>query len=84
MRRLENDPSQVVILKAVGKSLYFMSVNLRHQSLNTHEYYGRTGENGEKVFESYAQNKTSRAYRIFWHYGPEKGEITIIDITPHP
>jgi hypothetical protein len=31
-----------------------------------------------------AQNKTPGADRIFWCYGPEKGEMTIIAITPHP
>lgn len=84
MRRLENDSSQAPVLKAVGKSLNYMSINLRHPSLNTHEFHGRKGLNGEKIFESYAQNNTSRAYRIFWHYGPEKDEITIVDITAHP
>jgi hypothetical protein len=37
-----------------------------------------------KVFEAYAQNKTPGAYRVFWCYGPEQGEITVIAITPHP
>lgn len=36
------------------------------------------------VFESYAQNKTPEAYRIFWFYGPGKSVITIPAITPHP
>lgn len=39
---------------------------------------------GGDVFESYAQNKTPGAYRIFWTYGPSKAEITILAITPHP
>jgi hypothetical protein len=42
------------------------------------------GENGEEVFEAYAENNTPGAYRIFWHYGPGKDVITIIAITPHP
>ena len=58
--------------------------NPRHQGLNTHEYASLIGANGEKVFEAYAENKTSAAYRIFWHYGPGKDAITIIAITPHP
>jgi len=41
----------------------------------------RFGGNG---FESYAQNNTPRAYRIFWVYGPETGLVTIIAILPHP
>jgi hypothetical protein len=39
------------------------------------------GENGEEVFEAYAENNTPGAYRIFWHYGLGKDVITI---TPHP
>lgn len=47
-----------------------METNLRHPSLNTHKYDTLNGPNGEDVFESYAQNKTPGAYRVFWHYGP--------------
>ncbi len=39
---------------------------------------------GEKVFEFYAEQNTPAAYRIFWHYGPGKGVITIIGISSHP
>ncbi|MFN6338721.1 MAG: hypothetical protein ACK41W_08360 [Cyanobacteriota bacterium] len=38
----------------------------------------------EKVFESYAQNRTPGAYRVFWCYEPKQGQITLIAITPHP
>ena len=61
-----------------------METNLRHPSLRTHEYEGLKGPNNEKIFESYVQNRTPGAYRVFWHYGPEKGHITILDICPHP
>lgn len=37
-----------------------------------------------KVFEAYAQNRTPGAYRIFWCYGPQKTQITVLAITPHP
>jgi len=37
-----------------------------------------------KAFESYAEQNTPAAYRVFWHYGPEKGQVTIIAITSHP
>ena len=38
----------------------------------------------EKVFEAYAQNRTPGAYRVFWCYGPQQGQIIIVAITPHP
>ena len=70
--------------KKVGKTLGLMESNLRHPSLNTHKYDSYEGPNKEDVFESYVENQTPGAFRIFWYYGPGKGVITILDITPHP
>ncbi len=68
----------------VLKTLGLMETNLRHPGLNTHAYTALAGTHGEKVFESYVENNTPAAYRIFWFYGAEKGAITVIAITPHP
>ena len=84
LREIENDPSQKAILKAVRKTLGFMETNLRHPSLNTHEFTSLKGPNGEKVFEAYVQQKTPAADRIFWYDGPDRKQITIIAVTPHP
>lgn len=81
---LEADLSKAKILKAVRKTLALMEQNLRHPSLNTHEFKGYSGPRGEKVFEAYAQQNTPGAYRIFWYYGPEKNQITVVAILPHP
>lgn len=81
---LANDKGLQRTYKAVSKALRLMSKNLRHPSLATHEFHSKQGPNGEKLLESYAQNKTPGAHRIFWYYGPGKKEITIIAITPHP
>jgi hypothetical protein len=81
---LENDGSKRKVYKAVAKALGLMQINLRHPSLHTHEYVGLSCQEGYKIFESYAQNKTPGAYRIFWHYGPKKNEITRLSIIPHP
>jgi len=70
--------------KAVKKSIQFLAENPRHPGLSTHEFTTLKGPNGEKVFEAYAEQKTPAAYRIFWCYGPEENQITIIAITPHP
>ena len=70
--------------KAVNKALGYLESNPRHPSLNTHKYSDLMGENKEDIFEAYAENNTPQAYRIFWHYGPDKKQITIISITPHP
>ena len=82
--KLENNPSLAKRLKAVRKTLGYLETNPRHPGLNTHKYSALQGPQGEEVFEAYAENKTPAAYRIFWYYGPNKREITIIAITPHP
>jgi hypothetical protein len=81
---LEHSTDKKVALKAVRKTLALMETDLRHPSLQTHEYNDLEGAAGEKVFESYAQNRTPGAYRIFWHYGPKKRQITVVAIIPHP
>ena len=81
---LKNDPSRHRIFKDVLKALGYMETNLRHPSLNTHEYHGLKGPRGEKVFEAYAQQKTAGAYRIFWYYGPGSKIVSIIAILSHP
>jgi hypothetical protein len=70
--------------KKVLKTLALMETNLRNPSLQTHKYNAIQGQNGEEVFESYVENRTPATFRVFWHYGPNPQEITIIAITPHP
>ena len=81
---LINTPSKRAVLKAVRKCLGYLENNPKHTSLKTHKYSSLIGPNGEEVFEAYAQNNTPGVYRVFWCYGPKKGKITIIAITPHP
>lgn len=84
LEQLSAAPDQLVRYKAVLKALGRLQTNPRHPSLNTHKYHGLSAPNGQDMFEAYAQNHTPSAYRIFWHYGPKPGEITIYAITPHP
>ena len=58
--------------------------NPRHPSLQTHKFTSLKGPGGEEIFESYAEQNTPAAYRVFWYYGPEKSQITVIAITAHP
>jgi hypothetical protein len=81
---LEQDKSLLKRLKAVRKALGYLETNPRHPGLNTHKYSALSGPNNEEVFEAYAENKTPAAYRIFWYYGHNKGEITIVAITEYP
>ncbi|MFH1245647.1 MAG: hypothetical protein V1662_04105 [Candidatus Omnitrophota bacterium] len=70
--------------KAAVKVLKYLANNPRHPGLQTHAFESLSCPNGEKVFEAYAEQNTPAADRIFWFYGPQKGEITVFAITPHP
>lgn len=84
MHELKEDNSMKDHLKEIHQALDFLSHNPRHPSLHTHKYNKIKGEDGEEVFEAYAENDTPGAYRIFWHYGPGRGVITVVDIIHHP
>jgi len=86
LEKLESDSSKTSLTKQIKKSLGYLQINPKHPSLSTHPYYSieHPFDPKEKVFEAYAQNNTPSAYRIFWCYGPDKKQITIIAITPHP
>jgi hypothetical protein len=85
-RKKTKSSKQEGLFKQVAKAVSQLSNNPRHSGLNAHEYDSleHPFDPQGKVFEAYAQNNTPGAYRIFWCYGPNKGEITIIAITPHP
>ncbi len=74
------------LFKQVHKCVTLLLQNPRHPSLNTHEYDSIENpyDSNKRVFEAYVQNRTPGAYRLFWCFGPQRGEITIIAITPHP
>lgn len=84
MDELERNQDKATIFKAVLKILGYMETDLHHPSLHTHKYDSITGPDKEEVFESYVKNRTPEAYRIFWYYGPEKEQITILELCPHP
>jgi len=83
-KRLKSDRSLEKQYKAVKKTLLLLAANPRHPGLKTHEYSSLKGPAKEKVFEAYAEQNTPAAYRVFWYYGPGKGEITVIAIVQHP
>jgi hypothetical protein len=74
------------LFKQLKKCIDLLLENPRHPSLNTHEFKSRSHpySEDEKVFEAYVQQNTPAAYRVFWCYGPQKGQITIIAVTSHP
>ena len=84
LEQLERDRCLAKRLKAVRKTLARLEAEPRHPGLQSHEFKSLSSVHGVKVFESYAEQDTPAAYRVFWHYGPEKGQLTIIAITSHP
>jgi len=89
--RLESDPVMKGVLKQVRKTLGYLETNLRSKSLQTHKHFSLSRRYKREVFEAYAQQHTSSAYRVYWHYRPdetdEKGKhvsvLTIVAILPH-
>ena len=77
-------PEEQKLYRKLGKSMYHLSQNPRHPGLETHEISSLTKRYGMKVWQSYLENNTPAADRIFWVYGPNRGDITIIGIEPHP
>lgn len=84
LQDLEGDRKHAAKLKKIKKALGYLETNPRHRGLQTHEYASISGPNNEKVFEAYVENHTPSAWRIWFWYGPSKGEITILTIGPHP
>ena len=77
---------QLGLAKQVNKTLALLARDPKHPGLHSHQYDGIANPftPGKSVWEAYVQNRTPAAYRIFWCYGPEAGQITILTITAHP
>ena len=70
--------------KKLGKTMKMLSQNPRHPGLESHEISSLSKRYGMKVWESYLENNTPSAGRVFWVYGPDRRDITIIGLEPHP
>ena len=73
-----------VLYKKLAKAILFLETNPRYPGLQSHEIEPLSRRYGVKVWQSYLQNNTPSAGRIFWVYAPENADITIIGIEPHP
>ena len=71
--------------KKVRKTLRLLrDIGPAHPGLSSHKYHSRSGPNGEDLWESYVENRTPGAWRIWWIYGPGDDMITIVTLGPHP
>lgn len=53
-------------------------------ALHSHQYQSVKGPHGETIWESYVENHTPSAWRMWWIYGPGEDTITVVTIGPHP
>ena len=67
-----------------GSALKKLSADPMYPSLHTHEIEPLSRRYGMKVWQAYLENKTSKARRMYWVYGPDQKDITIIGLEPHP
>ena len=78
------DKDEQRFFKRLVKTLGYLSADPKHNSLASHEIDDLTRKYGVKIFQSYLENNTPGAGRLFWAYGPDKGDITVLAIEPHP
>lgn len=72
------------LYKKLVKTIRLLEENPFYNSLETHEIDELTERYGMKVWQSYMENRKPKASRIYWVYGPDKKDITIIGLEPHP
>ena len=78
------DRAERAYAKKFAKAVRHLQENPGHPGLQSHEITALSARYGLKVYESYLENKTPGAARIFWVYAPERHYITIIGMEPHP
>ncbi len=84
LRELADSQTYSAKVKKVGKTLALLEQDPRHPGLNSHKYQSVKSVDGSDLWESYVENRTPGAWRIFWVYGPGEGHITVVTIGPHP
>ena len=77
------DKDEEKFFKKLFKALGFLGQNPRHPGLASHEIDDLTRKHGIKIFQSYLENNVPAAGRLFWAYGPEQGDITVLAIEPY-
>lgn len=80
----------VTRLKKVRKALGLLQADPLYPGLHSHQYQHFPGLEKGKVWDSYVENRTAGAWRIYWTYGPNETRdgkeipvITVLVIGPH-
>ena len=77
-------PDEKRLYSLWGSGMAKLAKDPFYPGLHSHEIRPLSQRAGIRVFESYLENNNPRAYRMFWVYGPGKGEITVVGLEPHP
>lgn len=87
---VDGGQAAAVKLKKVRKALGLLQTDPTYPSLHSHLYQHFPGMEKGKVWDSYVENRTPGAWRIYWMYGPnetrddvEFAVITVLVIGPH-
>jgi hypothetical protein len=73
------------LLKLWIKSIERLREDPRHPALETHEIDILSKKFGERIWQSYLNNHSKNiTYRLFWAYGPNQNEITLLALEAHP
>lgn len=76
--------SESKLFKKLIRCLHHLRENPRHPGLQSHEIEPLSRRYGFRIWQSYLENNTPAAGRLFWTYGPQRGEISILGLEPHP
>lgn len=82
---MASTPASKVKYKKVQKTLrQLRDAGPTYPGLNSHRYVSLAGPKGEPMWESYVENQTPGAWRVWWIYGPDPDTITVVQVGPHP
>ncbi len=84
LKLLSQNPAKAGLEYQLKAAITKIAHDPRYKGLNSHKYESLNERYGQEIWESYVQNNTPGAWRLFWFYGPEKDEITLVLATPHP
>lgn len=87
---VDGGQATAVKLKKVRKALGLLQADPMYPGLHSHLYQHFPGLEKGKVWDSYVENRTPGAWRIYWMYGPnevrddvETAVVTVLVIGPH-
>ena len=72
------------LYKKWGKAMALLANDPQYTGLHSSEIEASSRRYGDKAWQSYLENRNPSTARMYWVYGPGKGEIAIIGLEPHP